>query len=126
MLNFLTGKEWALGIKRSNIIGVNGRVYIKGGDRYGNIDNQASVQSQQVAFSNDGLFTKKYPMSGRVDVSITYTRNKMGVSHIFALQILNITGTPISSYHTFDTTTNKVEKRVDRFVMPSLSWKVEF
>lgn len=126
MLNFLTGKEWALGIKRNNIIGVNGRVYIKGGDRYGKIDNLASVQSQEVVFSNDGLFTKRYPISGRVDVSITYTRNKMGVSHIFALQILNVTGTPISSYHIFNTTSNNVEKRVDRFVMPSISWKVEF
>jgi len=126
MVNVLAGKEWALGSNHTNFFGINGRVYLKGGDRYGTMNQIASQKAQNMILNDEGLFDVKYPTTGRVDVSLTYTRNRPNYSHIFALQILNVTGSAIRYYSVYNSELNTMEQRVDRFLLPSISWKVEF
>jgi len=126
MINALAGKEWALGPNHMNFFGINGRVYLKGGDRYGNLNPVASQQAQELILNDKGLFDLKYPITGRFDISLTYTRNKPKSSHIFALQILNVTGSAIRYFSVYNSELNTMEQSVERFVMPSISWKVEF
>jgi hypothetical protein len=126
IVNALGGKEWVVGKKKTDFLGINGRLYIKGGDRHGTMNQVLSQQANELIYNDEGLFDEQYPVTGRCDLSVTYTRNKQKTSNIFALQVLNVTGSAIRYYSVYSSELNSMIQKVERFIMPSVSWKIEF
>jgi hypothetical protein len=48
--NILGGKEWILGSSKNNILGLNGRLYLIGGDKISPIDYTASLAEEEVVY----------------------------------------------------------------------------
>lgn len=127
VVNLLAGKEWNLGKKgKNNLLGLSGRLYLKGGDRSSPVDIQASEKDQMVVYDETRAFEESAPMLYRLDISATYRINKEKVSHVFAVQMINALGSPSMYNDIYDYTTQTVREEVKGSPFPSISWKVEF
>jgi hypothetical protein len=118
----LFGKEFTLG---SNMLGLNGRLEVIGGQRYSPYDAAASAAAQEVIFDERRAFEAREATSYVLDVTLLYRRNHRRFSEIWALQLKNALGHP-ASYLDFNYQTGTVEEVQDRVVLPVLSYRVEF
>ncbi|HOT13122.1 MAG TPA: TonB-dependent receptor [Bacteroidales bacterium] len=127
MANILGGKEWSIDKNNKNkVFGINGRLYFKGGDRISPINDALSAQEEKVMYESQQAFEKKYPATYRFDVSLSYRVNKPRYSSIWSLQIMNLLYSTINTYYEYDKVSRTVNKKEEKFVLPSISWKVEF
>ncbi len=123
-LNALAGKEIALNEGRRHL-GLNGRLIGLGGKRYSPIDPTASILEEQVVFDENHPFTRRWPATFLVDVTVTYRIDTSGKSHIWALQVKNALGAQ-DRYFDFNYRRRAVEIVRDGFPLPVLSYKLEF
>ncbi len=127
LVNLMAGKEWSIGRNsNNNLLGLNGRMYIRGGDRISPVNISTSIAKQSVVYDNANAFSEQNPMLYRFDISATYRINRAGLSHIFALQLNNALASPTVYTDVFDYNKNTVRKVIDGSPFPSMSWKVEF
>ena len=127
LVNLLAGKEWGIGRNsKNNLLGLSGRLYLRGGDRTNPVDEQASIAKRDVVYDESNAFAKQNPMLYRFDISATYRINRAGVSHVFALQLNNALASPTVYNNIFDFSKNTVREEIDGEPFPSVSWKVEF
>lgn len=125
--NLLAGKEWKVGKNgKNNLLGLSGRLYLKGGDRQTPVDYLSSENSNSVIYDESRLFEDSAPMLYRLDISATYRLNKKKVSHVFAVQLLNILSSPTLHKMAYDYPSKTVKEEVDGSPFPSISWKIEF
>ncbi len=122
--NLLAGKEWNTG--KQNYLGINGRLYLKNGDRTSPFDQEASLLEGKVIYDESRAFEKRQPFTYRCDLSVTYTINKARCSNKFALQLLNVFYSLVSFQDRYNKTTQKAETIDGRMLLPSVSWKIEF
>jgi hypothetical protein len=122
--NFLGGKEWELNNK--NTIGLNGRIYLKGGNWLSPIDQITSSKQRQVIYDEIRAFERKEPFGYRFDLSLIYRLNGNHSSSVFAVQIMNVFGSIILYEDKFDYAKNTVFTKQSREMLPSISWKIEF
>ena len=122
--NVVGGKEWNVG--KQNFLGINGRVYLKNGDRTTPFDQEASALAGKVVYDETKAFEKQIPFTYRCDLSITYTVNRAKNSSKFALQLLNVLYSKVSFEDKFNQDTQKAESLEGRMLLPSVSWKIEF
>lgn len=127
MINLLAGKEWSLGrSSKNNLLGISGRLYLRGGDRKNPVNEQASIAKRDVVYNESNAFSEQNPMLYRFDISTTYRVNRAGLSHVFALQLNNALASPTVYDNIFDFRENKVRQDIKGDPFPSVSWKVEF
>jgi len=122
--NILGGKEWEVGNK--NLLGVNARIYLNGGDRTHPVDQTNSGIEGDVVYDYVRAFEDKNPFSYRADLSITFRRNHKNYSTTWAFQILNISNSVITYGNEFNEQTNGVESFEERAMLPNISWRIEF
>ncbi|MGB0524927.1 MAG: TonB-dependent receptor [Flammeovirgaceae bacterium] len=99
-LNAIGGKEFNVGKKKQNIISVNARFILAGGNRTTPIDLAASLAENRTVYDIDrsessednNIYSKRLPDYMRVDFGIKYRKNKPNISFIWALNIQNVTG----------------------------------
>ena len=126
VVNLLAGKEWKRKKNPNNIFGASGRLYLKGGNRISPVDEQASVNFQDVVTDDTRAFEDARPGFYRTDISLYYRRNKPKYSTLLTLQINNVLASPIYYNREFNYQTNQVEKIIEGDPFPSLSYKIEF
>jgi hypothetical protein len=127
IVNLLGGKEWSIGKNsKNNLLGVNLRLLLRGGDRKNAVNTEASLARREVVYSQADAFSRQNPMLYRFDISLTYRLNRSGLSHVFALQMNNILSSPTVYEDIFNYNTNNVQERIEGSVFPSVSWKIEF
>lgn len=124
VINILGGKEWK--IKQNNILGLSGRIYVKGGNRKTPVDREQSLIEKDVIYDYSKAYQEQWPMMYRLDMSANYRINKSKVSHIFTLQINNVLASPTVFDEVYDYNKNDINKIVKGEPFPSISWKIEF
>jgi hypothetical protein len=124
--NVLGGKEWVLGKKKNNRLGVNGRFYFIGGNRTSPVNEEQSLIKQTVIYDNSRLYEEKFPSTSRLDLTISFTKNKPNYSSTFSLQLLNALGSVITYSQEFNFLNNQVEEVEGTSILPNVSWKIEF
>lgn len=124
--NVLGGKEWNVGKSKNNLFGINGRLYVVGGNRQGLVDKEESFIQKKVVFDNNTLFEDRKPTTTRLDVTLSFTRNRPNHTSTVSVQILNVLGTVISYKQEYDFVKDKVVEMEGRSVLPNISWKIEF
>lgn len=128
IINGLIGKEWMLGRNKQNVLGVNLKLTLQGGERYSPIDEEATMNDldKEVQYDETKAFSKQLSPMFLTNFSISYKMNKKKVSHEFAIQGVNITGYKEFYGHVYNTKKNIIEPYRGKTVLTNVSYKLHF
>jgi Secretin and TonB N terminus short domain. len=126
MYNILAGKEWMVGKHKQNVIGINGRVFYHGGDRYSPIDEEKSNEEKDVVFDETKAYSKKFDATLNGDISMSFKMNKKKISHEFTFKLLNLGATTGKLYYLYNEKDNYIKEMEEIGVVPNLSYKIYF
>jgi outer membrane receptor protein involved in Fe transport len=124
--NFLGGKEFQVGKSKQNVIGLNTRLLVKGGNRMTPILILESMEKGQAVYDVDRWMEVKAPDYFRWDVGISYRHNKIAYSWIVSMDVQNITDSKniYRSYYNEETTS--IEYIYLQGILPILNFRLEF
>lgn len=128
ILNGLIGKEWMLGRSKQNILSVNLKLTLQGGDRYSPIDMEATMKhpDKEVEYDETKAFSKRYSPMFIGNYTVSYRMNKRKVSHEFAIKGLNFTSAKEYYGHEYNVKTGKIDVSDVSTVLTNVSYKLEF
>lgn len=126
VVNLLVGKEWALGANKNNILGINGRLNVMGGQRTTPVDWDKSNDSREVIYDYSRDFEDQKSTVYHLNASITYRINKKKHASIWSLQVLNALGSEESYGYRYNYRTDSFEEDAVMVIVPSIAYKIEF
>lgn len=126
LFNALGGKEWKLGRQKQNILGVNLRLSLQGGDRYSPIEEAASQAEQDAVYDTSKAYEKQLSPAFISNFTVSYKMNKKNLAHEFAIKMINATGYKEYEGHIYNYRKKEVEMSRSAVVMPNISYKIEF
>lgn len=128
IVNGLIGKEWMLGRNRQNILSVNLKLTLQGGDRYSPIDYEATMAhpDKEVQYDEKHAFSKQYAPMLIGNYTVSFRMNKRRVSHEFAVKGLNFTGAKERYGHLYNLKTGEIDENDNATVLTNVSYKLEF
>jgi hypothetical protein len=85
--NLLCGKDFMIG--KSNSIGINGKLLVRGGYRYTPVDMTQSLRYKKVITDKNRTYDSQLPDFARMDAGINFRRNQTGYSWIIMLDVQN-------------------------------------
>lgn len=128
--NILGGKEWMVGKSKKNVLGVNGRLTLMGGDRYTPIPEGITFEDVMLRPDKsipevDGLdpYSAQMGMNVGYAFSVKYTINKKHTSHHFILEYLQM---KTFQGQTFDLKTHEIVDKYTSLTFPNIAYRVEF
>jgi hypothetical protein len=126
LANAAGGKEWTCGRNRQNVLGLNLRLNLMGGDYYTPPDEAASLAAQRPIEDESRLFAGQNPASFIVHTTLYYQINKHGRTHELGIKMLNITGS--KHYYGFDYNyrTQKTDRTEAAVSIPNIYYKISF
>ncbi|MCL2414127.1 MAG: TonB-dependent receptor [Bacteroidales bacterium] len=122
----LGGKEWVMGRQSRDILSVNLRFSIQGGERIIPINEQASISASAIVFDNSRAFNTQLPTEFIGHLSVSYTMNRNRVAHKFSLQMANITGNQEFGGYFFNYREGRPQRMMDAVVIPNISYRIQF
>lgn len=128
ILNLLGGKEWMVGRNKQNILSVNAKLTVQGGDRYSPIDVAATMEhpDKEVQYDETKAYSKQYSPMLLTNFSVSYKINKKKSTHEIAVKLLNATGFKEHYGHEYNIKTGKIEESTNVTSLPNIYYKVEF
>ncbi|MFC2096093.1 carboxypeptidase-like regulatory domain-containing protein [Bacteroidota bacterium] len=124
--NILLGKEWTIGKSKNNRLGINGRYYFNGGARQSPINYAQSDLEQEVVYDDSRLFEEKAPNTSRLDLTLSFSRNRPKYTSTLSVQMLNVLGSVITYKQNYDFVKNEVVEFEGKSNMPNVSWRIDF
>jgi outer membrane receptor protein involved in Fe transport len=124
--NILGGKEFVVGKKKLNRIGLNAKVLWRGGTRDTPIDLVRSQAADQTVYITSQTNSIKDPNYFRVDFGVNYRRNKKKYSWIISLDIQNLTNRYNVANIQYDPDSHGIDYSYNLGIIPVLSYKVQF
>ena len=128
--NILGGKEWMVGKSRKNVLGVNGRLTLMGGDRYTPIPEgitfeDVAKRADKSIPEADGVdpYSAQMGMNVGYAFSVKYTINKKHTSHHFIMEYLQMR---TFQGQTFDLSTHEIVDKYTSLTFPNIAYRVEF
>ena len=122
----LAGKEFPLGANKQNIFGVNLRGSWSGGQRYTPIDLEYSRFRANEVLDYAHAYERILPDYRRVDVQLSYRRNKKNTTTEWRLDLLNAAGTRNVLDYYYNEVNQQIEPNKGNGILPVLSWRAEF
>ena len=126
VLNALGGKEFVVGKKKNNIIGVNAKIIWRGGNRITPVDLQKSIAANETVYQNDKAFSQKLPDYFRIDFGLSFRRNKKKYSWILSFDAQNLINRNNVAAKVYNPDTQMIETKTNLGIVPVFSWKIEF
>ncbi len=128
ILNVLGGKEWMVGRHKQNMLGVNLKLTLQGGDRYTPVDEAATVAhpDMEVQYDESRPYSKQFSPMFISNLTVSYRMNKRNSAHEIALKVLNVNGCKEYYGHEYNQKTGTVEAHKSTISLPNLSYKIEF
>jgi hypothetical protein len=126
VMNLLGGKEFIVGKKRNNIIGVDAKIIWRGGQRYTPVNLPASLAAEETIYNNSEAFSQKLPDYFRIDFGSYFRRNKKKYSWTFSFDAQNIINRQNVEDIIYDPVSRMIEVEKNLGIIPVLSWKIEF
>lgn len=128
ILNTLGGKEWMIGNKKQNVLGVNLKLTLQGGDRYSPVDVDATIAhpDNEVRYDESRAYSKQDDPMFIANYTISYKMNKKKVSHEFAIKHINATNTKGLQGHFYNYRKEEIEAIRYTLTLPNISYKFEF
>lgn len=128
ILNLLGGKEWMLGRSKQNILSVNGKLTLQGGDRYAPIDMEATLThpDKEVQYDEARAYSLQYSPMLLANLSVSYKINRKRCTHEFAVKLVNLTGCQEHYGHEMNLKTGKIDEVKQMTALPNIYYKIEF
>ncbi|NVN95397.1 MAG: TonB-dependent receptor [Bacteroidetes bacterium] len=126
VVNLLGGKEWNVGRNKNNILNINAKLCLMGGDYYNPLNYSATYASQDIVENESKAFTLRKKDAQILSLSASYRINKLKHSSIWAISFINVLGYKEANTYYFDKTSNSIKQDVNQIVMPNFSYKLEF
>jgi hypothetical protein len=126
VLNALGGKEFVVGKKKNNIIGINAKLVWRGGQRYTPVDLDKSIAANETVYDNMNAYSKKLPDYFRMDFGLSFRRNKKKYSWVFSFDAQNIINRLNVARVVYDPEKKEIVSKRNIGIVPVLSWKVMF
>ncbi len=126
VINLLAGKEWKTGRNKQNLFSLNGKINLLGGNRMHPVNRERSIAEQVIVYDYSHAFDKKEPGNQILSFSIHYRINKEKYSSLWSFNIINVLGQKEFEGYEFNTQKQTIEKEEDPFVIPQISYKIEF
>ncbi len=126
IFNALGGKEWKVGKQKQNMLSLNLRFTLQGGERYIPVDEAASINEQKIVYDYSRAYEPQNPAEFLTHFTFNYKINRQKISHEFSVQMINVTGSKEYSGHYLDLRTGKLEQNIGTIMLPNISYKIEF
>lgn len=124
VINILGGKEWT--IRKKNILGVNLKATLTGGEYYVPINlEQSKIQHCEV-LDESRAYQEKLPEFYYLDLTLTYRTNHKKYSGIWAIQIKNILNQQPATGYVYNDYNQSIEPVHGMGILPFISYKIEF
>ena len=125
IVNTLGGKEWKMGRQKQNILSASLRFTLQGGERYIPVNEAASIAAKKVVYDYAHAYEVQHPSEFLCHFNIGYKMNRHKLSHEFALQMLNLTGSK-EYFYEYNYRLDKPERISGTGTIPHLYYKIEF
>jgi hypothetical protein len=126
LANALGGKEWMMGKNKQNILGVNLRMNLMGGNHYTPIDEAASLAAQRPIEDESRMMESQHPVAFIAHITVNYKINKQRLTHEFGAQMLNITGSKEYFGFDYNRVTHQMEESTATVGVPNIYYKISF
>jgi hypothetical protein len=126
VFNLLVGKEWFIGDNKNNVFGANIKMTYMGGDRITPVNIAETMAQQEIVEDVTRSFSKKTNDSPILSLAISYRKNKLNYSSIFSFSVINALAHEEFGDYNFNKTSQTIEESKDLFIVPNLSYKIEF
>lgn len=128
IVNVMGGKEWMLGRNHNNMLSVNVRVTLQGGDRYSPLDKEATLACPDYYTQYDltRAYSLQRPPMVIAHYTISYRMNRKTVTHEFSIKHINCTGTKSFYGYSYDYHNDKFVEEYFNLSLPNVSYKIEF
>jgi len=125
-MNVSTGKEFKFGKQGRNILGVNLRFILQGGQPYTPIDLNASIRAGRTIYDIQRPFSERLKGIRRLDTGIKVQLNRKNITHTFQLDIQNTTLALRERNIYFDPVQQNVVIEQGLSIIPLLLYRVNF
>ncbi|MFN8309167.1 MAG: TonB-dependent receptor [Chitinophagales bacterium] len=126
VMNALGGKEFVVGRKKVNRIGVNAKILWRGGMRDTPIDLEASKLSGQTEYVHSNENSMRLPDYFRIDFGLNFRRNRKKWSWVLAVDVQNLINRQNIARRQYNRENGKIEDKKNLGIIPVFSYKVEF
>jgi hypothetical protein len=126
ILNFTGGKEFKVGKMGNNVIALNSRVIWSGGNRVTPIDLEKSNEKGKAVYLWDQRFSQRLDDYIRLDLGLSYRKNKLKYSSVVALNIQNVTGRENAYSIYYHKESGDIRTATQMGMFPNLSYRIEF
>ena len=125
IVNGLIGKEWIFG---RNILGVNLKASVMGGQRYTPVDEASTLShpDKEVQYDESKMYSKQFAPMFVGNFSINYKMNRDRVVHEFAVKGINATSQKEYIEHKYNIKTNAIEPYKSANSLFNVSYRLEF
>lgn len=125
VVNLVTGKEWAVGQGKKNLLGLNGKVIYAGGRRYSpiNLSESLRLDEQVIDQSQTNILTADPYI--RLDFSASYRINSKKASHYILLDIQNLLNKENNMGLFYNPSKRDVELNKWIGIIPTITYRIE-
>jgi hypothetical protein len=119
------GKEWTKR-EKNRTIGLNTRLLYLGGMRESDVSVIGSQMAGETVYSSDDPFNNKLDDYFRIDLRLSFRKNKPNYTRTFAIDIQNLTSQQNVAFNYYDQTQTKVITKYQLGIIPVLVYRIDF
>jgi hypothetical protein len=128
VINGLAGKEWMMGRNKQDVLSVNLKLTLQGGDRYSPVDEAATLAHPDLKTQYDETkaYSKQLAPMFLANYTVSYRINRKKASHEFAVKGMNATGYEEYFGHEYNLKTNVIEPRRMKNAIFNTVYRLDF
>lgn len=128
IFNVLGGKEWMLGRKKQNILSLNLKLTLQGGDRYSPVLREATLEhpDYEVRYDEHRAYARQFSPDFITNYTVSYKINRRKVAHEFAIKAINAGNCKEYYGHQYNLRTGIIEPEKHATTLTNFSYKLEF
>ena len=126
IFNLTGGKEFPVGKRRINTIGLNVRASYAGGRWYTPIDITESQEKGYTCRDNSQAYSKQREDFMRYDLKLNFRRNKKKTTRVWELDIQNVTNAANIIGDYWDDDDQEVVEYYQLGILPTINYRIEF
>ncbi|WP_299553776.1 TonB-dependent receptor [Seonamhaeicola sp.] len=124
--SLLSGKEFAIGKSKQNLLGFNFRGTWGGNRRFIPVDLTASQNANAEIFDLTRAYESRLPDFWKLDFQISYRINKPEITHEIRVDILNFTNRENIASRSYNVFTQNIESDRQTGIIPAIGYRIEF
>jgi hypothetical protein len=128
IVNGLIGKDWMFGKNKQNVLGVNLKLTLQGGERYTPVNEAATLAhpDKETQYDESQAFSKQLSPMFLANYTFSYRMNMKKVSHEIAVKGGNATGYKEYFGHEYNLKTGVIEPRRIKNSIFNVVYRLDF